>query len=48
MTPLREYDDAMAAAGFGIQQRWSTWDADPFDPAAGYVVTVHEHAGADS
>ncbi len=41
VTPWEEYDDAMAAAGFAIDQRWSTWERDPWDPAAGYVVTAH-------
>jgi SAM-dependent methyltransferase len=40
VTPLSEYDEAMAAAGLVVQHRWSTWNQD--DPAhdPGYAVTV--------
>lgn len=39
VTPLADYDDA--AAGLDPVDRFSTWQAAPFDPAAGYVVSVH-------
>ncbi len=45
VTPWTDYDQAMAAAGLGLDQRWSSWDRDPFDPGAGYVVAVHVWSG---
>jgi SAM-dependent methyltransferase len=41
VTPLGDYDDAAAATGLAAVERFSTWQAGPFDAAAGYVVTVH-------
>ena len=42
---LADYDDHLAAAGLVPVARWSTWDGDPFDPAAGdYAVSVHRRA----
>lgn len=41
VTPLGEYDDACAAAGLTRRERFSTWEAAPFDEAEGYVVSVH-------
>lgn len=41
VTPLEEYDDACAAAGLRLRERYSTWDGDPFDAEAGYAVNVH-------
>lgn len=41
VTPLEEYDEACRASGMGLRERYSTWDATPFDPAAGYAVSVH-------
>jgi len=45
-TPLADVDAAMAAAGLTPVDRFSTWDGDPFDPAEGYVVTVHARAAS--
>jgi hypothetical protein len=39
VTPLAEYDDA--ATALTPVDRFSTWQATPFDEGAGYVVTVH-------
>ncbi|HET6652313.1 MAG TPA: class I SAM-dependent methyltransferase [Nocardioides sp.] len=39
VTPLAEYDDA--ATALTPVDRFSTWQAAPFDKGAGYVVTVH-------
>jgi SAM-dependent methyltransferase len=39
VTPLAEYDDA--ATALTPVDRFSTWQAAPFDEGAGYVVTVH-------
>ncbi len=41
VTPLADVDAAMAAAGLAPADRWGTWTADPFDPAAGYVVATY-------
>ena len=42
--PLEDVDRAFEAAGLRQEVRWSTWDREPFDPAAGYVVTVNTRA----
>nr|WP_179665825.1 class I SAM-dependent methyltransferase [Nocardioides panaciterrulae] len=41
VTPLRDLDAAMAAAGLGPLARWSGWDRAPFAEAIGYVVAEH-------
>jgi SAM-dependent methyltransferase len=41
VTPLEEYDGAATAAGLEQVDRFSTWDASPFDPSLGYAVSVH-------
>ena len=41
VTPVAEYDAACEAAGLRLRERWGTWDAAPFDEAAGYGVSVH-------
>jgi hypothetical protein len=41
VTPLSEVDAAMADAGLTPQRRFGTWASGRFDPAGGYVVTVH-------
>ncbi len=41
VTPLAEYDDACAAAGLSLRDRFSTWDAAPFAESEGYAVSVH-------
>lgn len=41
VTPLADVDEAMAAAGLVPEERYAGWDAAPFDPTDGYVVTVH-------
>jgi len=40
VTPLEEYDAALAAHGLAVVDRFATWDARPFDARAGYAVTV--------
>ena len=44
VTPLADFEAAMAAAGLGAVARWSGWDRAAFDVAGGYVVTVHAPA----
>jgi SAM-dependent methyltransferase len=41
VTPLADFDAACAAAGLDLDVRFGTWDSAPFDPAAGYAVSVH-------
>ena len=41
VTPLAEFDGAMAAAGLVAEARFSGWDRAPFAESAGYVVAVH-------
>lgn len=39
---LEEYDAVLAAAGFALEQRWSTWDRAHFvADGAEYAVSVH-------
>ena len=38
VTPLADYDEATAA--LTLVDRFSTWQAAPYDEAGGYVVTV--------
>ena len=40
VTPLQEYDAALASHGLGVVDRVATWDAQPFEDGAGYAVTV--------
>jgi SAM-dependent methyltransferase len=44
VTPLDEYDGATTAAGLEQVDRLSSWDAAPWEPSAGYAVTVHRSA----
>lgn len=41
VTTLEEYDGRADAAGLARTHRFGTWDAEPFDPAGGYAVSVH-------
>ena len=38
---VAEYDEWCAAAGLELEGRFATWDEAPFDPDAGYAVSVH-------
>jgi SAM-dependent methyltransferase len=38
---LEEYDADCGLAGLELDRRWSSWDADPFDPTGDYAVSVH-------
>ena len=40
------YDALCGAHGLELQDRWSTWDRQPFTAAAGYHVTVHRRPEA--
>lgn len=41
VTRLEEYDDACAAAGLDLRERYSTWDGAPYEEGSGYAVSVH-------
>jgi SAM-dependent methyltransferase len=36
-----QFDADAAAAGLELEQRWSTWDGQPFDDTSDYAVSVH-------
>ena len=40
VTPLEEYDAALASHSLSVTDRFATWDAQPFGDGAGYAVTV--------
>ena len=44
VTPLAEYDGAVLSHGLTLVDRFATWDRAPYDPAAGYAVSVHRRA----
>ena len=45
---IERYDEIAGLAGLTLAERWSTWDADAWDAADGYAVSVHRRpAGAD-
>ena len=39
--PIERYDALAREAGLELDERWSTWDRDPWRPADGYAVSVH-------
>lgn len=39
--PLAEVESAMSAAGLVRLGAYATWEADPFEPGGGYLVSVH-------
>lgn len=45
VTGVDTFTAATAAAGLEELARWGTWTGDPWDPAGGYLVTVHGLAG---
>ena len=40
-TPLGDYDRACEVAGLSFLRRHRSWDGQPWQPGAGYAVTVH-------
>jgi len=38
---LDAYDRACTAAGLTLEQRWSTWDREPFSETSSYAVSLH-------
>ena len=45
VTPWVDYDAACVGVGLTSQRRLGTWDGAPFEPAGGYVVSVHASDG---
>jgi SAM-dependent methyltransferase len=39
------HDAHATAAGLVLEDRWSTWDRHPYDPADTYAVSVHRRRG---
>jgi SAM-dependent methyltransferase len=39
------HDSLARDAGLELEDRWSTWDRQPFGPESAYVVSVHRKAG---
>ena len=42
---LESYDQLAGASGFELQERFATWDADPWVEGGSYAVSVHRLAG---
>ncbi len=38
---VEEYDRLATTAGLSLEERWSTWDRDPWGPGADYQLSVH-------
>jgi SAM-dependent methyltransferase len=43
---VRDYERIVAAAGPSLEELWSTWDRDPWDPNTDYQVSVHRQRPA--
>ncbi|MHB1584289.1 MAG: class I SAM-dependent methyltransferase [Acidimicrobiales bacterium] len=43
---LERYDAACADAGLGLEERWSTWEREPFEEGGDYAVSVHRRPPA--
>jgi SAM-dependent methyltransferase len=42
---VAQHDELAAQAGLALEDRWSTWDRQPFDRSSTYAVSVHRRAG---
>ena len=42
---LERYDELCAGAGLVLDERWSTWDREPWTPGADYAVSLHRSSG---
>jgi len=40
--PLQAYDDLTAQVGLRLEDRWSTWDHEPWRAGGSYAVSVHQ------
>ncbi len=38
---LDRYDQLCEAAGLRLEQRWATWERDPWSPGGDYAVSLH-------
>jgi hypothetical protein len=38
---IARYDALATAAGLILEERWATWDGEPWVPGGGYAVSVH-------
>lgn len=38
---LARYDELASAAGLALDERWATWDCEPWVAGGGYAVSVH-------
>ncbi len=38
---IAQYDAAAATAGLVLQERWATWQAEPWTPTSPYAVSIH-------
>lgn len=43
---LADYDSACSRAGLSLEDRWSTWDRQPWTPSSAYAVSVHRRTEA--
>jgi len=43
---LGAYDAFCAEGGLQLEERWSTWQREPFDAASEFAVSLHRRAGA--
>jgi SAM-dependent methyltransferase len=43
---IEAYDADCAAAGLRLDQRWATWDREPWSDGSSYAVSVHRRASA--
>jgi SAM-dependent methyltransferase len=41
---LDSYDALARDAGLELEERWATWDGEPWRPGGGYAVSVHRRA----
>ena len=39
------HDELAARSGLALEERWSTWDREPFGPNSTYAVSVHRVVG---
>lgn len=47
VTPLPDFEAAMASAGLGAGRRFGGWDGSAYRPGSGYVVTMHRQAAVE-
>ena len=45
---VESYDELAASAGLVLEERWATWDRQPYEPGDDYAVSVHRKTGSTS